>query len=120
MTCSNCQHQNPTVAKFCMECGTKLEHKCAKCQTIYPEGAKFCMECGNSLQVAVGSSQYEVVENDRSGGSNPVTPKPPERRQLTCLFCDLVGSTALSEKLDAEEYRQVILDYQHNNLKYEY
>ena len=31
-----------------------------------------------------------------------------ERRQLTVMFCDLVGSTALSEQLDPEELREVV------------
>jgi class 3 adenylate cyclase/predicted ATPase len=35
-----------------------------------------------------------------------------ERRQLTVLFCDLVGYTALSEKLDPEELRRVVRAYQ--------
>src|ERR1700733_3225966 len=34
-----------------------------------------------------------------------------ERRQLTVMFCDLVGSTALSEKLDPEELRSLLHDY---------
>ena len=45
-------------------------------------------------------------------------PRPPsqtdaaERRQLTVMFCDLVGSTALSARLDPEDMRQVILAFQ--------
>ena len=35
-----------------------------------------------------------------------------ERRQLTVLFCDLVGSTALSAQLDPEDYRAVVQHYQ--------
>jgi class 3 adenylate cyclase len=35
-----------------------------------------------------------------------------ERRQLTVLFCDLVGSTSLSAQLDPEEYREVVRTYQ--------
>jgi class 3 adenylate cyclase/predicted ATPase len=35
-----------------------------------------------------------------------------ERRQLTVMFCDLVGSTALSARLDPEDMRQVIRAYQ--------
>ena len=35
-----------------------------------------------------------------------------ERRQLTVMFCDLVGSTALSEQLDPEELQTVIRTYQ--------
>src|SRR5215831_11427774 len=44
----------------------------------------------------------------------PVTPSTPEaeRRQLTVMFCDLVGSTPLAEQLDPEDLRQVILAYQ--------
>jgi class 3 adenylate cyclase/tetratricopeptide (TPR) repeat protein len=34
-----------------------------------------------------------------------------ERRQLTVMFCDLVGSTALSEKLDPEELRSLLHAY---------
>jgi class 3 adenylate cyclase len=41
--------------------------------------------------------------SDRSGGG--------ERRQLTVMFCDLVGSTALSEKLDPEELRALLHNY---------
>lgn len=35
-----------------------------------------------------------------------------ERRQLTVMFCDLVGSTQLSQQLDPEEYREVVRAYQ--------
>jgi class 3 adenylate cyclase len=35
-----------------------------------------------------------------------------ERRQLTVMFCDLVGSTELSSRLDPEDMREVILAYQ--------
>lgn len=35
-----------------------------------------------------------------------------ERRQLTVMFCDLVGSTVLSAQLDPEDYRAVVQQYQ--------
>ena len=38
-------------------------------------------------------------------------PAAAERRQLTVMFCDLVGSTALSARLDPEDYREVITAY---------
>src|SRR5258706_2265016 len=43
----------------------------------------------------------------------PATPPPreAERRQLTVLFCDLVGSTALSAQLDPEDLREVMRAY---------
>ena len=44
--------------------------------------------------------------------AEPVEPVPEaERRQLTVLFCDLVGSTALSARLDAEDMGGVIRAY---------
>jgi class 3 adenylate cyclase len=42
-----------------------------------------------------------------------VSAQPAERRQLTVMFCDLVGSTALSARLDPEELRAVIGGYHH-------
>jgi class 3 adenylate cyclase len=41
----------------------------------------------------------------------PLAPEA-ERRQITVMFCDLVGSTELSERLDLEEFRDVIQTYQ--------
>ncbi len=45
--------------------------------------------------------------------STPVTQtSEAERRQLTVMFCDLVGSTMLAERLDPEDFRDVIRGYQ--------
>jgi class 3 adenylate cyclase/predicted ATPase len=44
--------------------------------------------------------------------SEPGNVPTGERRQITTMFCDLVGSTALSEKLDPEEFGEVIRAYQ--------
>ena len=47
-----------------------------------------------------------------SGGGLAVTrPAPPERRQLTVAFIDLVGSTELAIELDPEEFRHVVSEY---------
>jgi class 3 adenylate cyclase len=46
------------------------------------------------------------------GGTEPVAgDATAERRQLTVMFCDLVGSTALSARLDPEDLREVIAAY---------
>ena len=43
----------------------------------------------------------------------PAAPEPPtERRQLTVMFCDLVGSTALTAALDPERMERLLRDYQ--------
>ena len=52
--CPNCKNKLPKNAKFCLECGTKIEFKannetiCPSCGKNTPKG-KFCVECGASL-----------------------------------------------------------------------
>lgn len=43
---------------------------------------------------------------------NPMDGASAERRQLTVMFCDLVGSTELSQRLDPEDLRELIRAYQ--------
>jgi predicted ATPase/class 3 adenylate cyclase len=42
----------------------------------------------------------------------PLAPLGAERRQLTVLFCDMVGSTALSVRLDPEDLRAILREFQ--------
>ena len=55
-----------------------------------------------SADVHADSAEQSAVASTAESG---------ERRQLTVMFCDLVGSTALSEKLDPEELRALLHDY---------
>src|ERR1700752_5261306 len=59
---------------------------------------------------ALGASAltYAVTAAD----SDASAPPEAERRQLTVMFCDLVGSTALSVRFDPEELREEIRSYQ--------
>jgi class 3 adenylate cyclase/predicted ATPase len=66
---------------------------------------------------AIGSLRSEAEM--RSANSPDIDERPSdggtaatERRQLTVMFCDLVGSTALSGKLDPEDYRELIKSFQ--------
>lgn len=49
--CKNCGTVVSDTAKFCTECGTKIERelKCANCGAVLAENAKFCMECGTKV-----------------------------------------------------------------------
>lgn len=49
--CSICGTVNNENAKFCFECGNKLEEQkvCPQCGRVYKEGVKFCPQCGASL-----------------------------------------------------------------------
>src|SRR5216110_2498667 len=55
----------------------------------------------------------DVAQSTTSATSAPTSPPPidAERRQLTVMFCDLVGSTELSARLDPEDLREVIAAY---------
>ncbi len=60
-----------------------------------------------------GPPTRDVAQSATSVTSAPTSPPPidAERRQLTVMFCDLVGSTALSAQLDPEDLREVIAAY---------
>jgi class 3 adenylate cyclase len=53
-----------------------------------------------------------IAELGSGGGTDVAKPREAERRQLTVMFCDLVGSTALSERLDPEDLRSLLQAYQ--------
>src|SRR5262245_24097334 len=101
MRCIRCQHEAPAGAEFCPECGARLAIACPTCSTPSAAEHKFCAKCGSAL--------WAPVEPERAG---PSSAPAAERRQLTVMFCDLVGSTALSSALDPEEMREVIGAYQ--------
>jgi class 3 adenylate cyclase/tetratricopeptide (TPR) repeat protein len=56
-----------------------------------------------SADAATTSSAPSISPEDRA-----------ERRQVTVMFCDLVGSTALSTRMDPEDLREVISTYQNS------
>ena len=107
MLCPACQHENPPEAKFCLECGSHFSLTCSSCNSALPPGAKFCIECGRALSP-------ESVPSTAPAREPHLQPSPSEgeRRQLTVMFCDLVASTELSQRLDPEELREVIGAYQ--------
>ncbi|MBI3246176.1 MAG: AAA family ATPase [Deltaproteobacteria bacterium] len=120
MYCPSCNSEAPDGKKFCGECGSPLMPRCASCGAENPSRFKFCGDCGASLPTQssspVPSSKFQV-SSPQPSFPNPQHPTPStqsagERRQLTVMFCDLVGSTALSTQLDPEELRDVVRTYQ--------
>ncbi|MGE4095208.1 MAG: adenylate/guanylate cyclase domain-containing protein [Candidatus Binatia bacterium] len=120
MLCPQCQHENTAVAKFCEECGTRLVRVCPGCGQEVTPRAKFCSACGATLKGKeqekreTGETEGEGEKGKGEKGETGVPSLQPtaERRQLTVVFCDLVGSTALSVQLDPEDYRVVVQGYQ--------
>lgn len=49
MICPACGKKTPK-GKFCMECGHPLIRKCPSCGADIPDGAKFCLECGTKIE----------------------------------------------------------------------
>jgi class 3 adenylate cyclase len=102
MRCSNCGSENPADSAFCEQCGRKLELLCPTCQASVSAGARFCRKCGASLEIVADRvAESEGRESNRAG----------ERRHLTVLFCDLVGSTEIAAQLDPEEWRELVASY---------
>jgi class 3 adenylate cyclase/tetratricopeptide (TPR) repeat protein len=128
MNCPQCQFDSPEGMKFCGQCGSKLALVCAQCGTELPPGFRFCGSCGASLAAAPTAapppappaSPPPAVEAPPPRAAVPAaaqsyTPQhlaesvlqsrsalEGERKQVTVLFCDLVGSTALADRLGAE------------------
>jgi membrane protease subunit (stomatin/prohibitin family) len=48
ITCSNCQGQVRSGAKFCDSCGTPMQKHCTNCSAMLSQGARFCAECGTA------------------------------------------------------------------------
>jgi predicted ATPase/class 3 adenylate cyclase len=109
MRCAACEANNRKGRRFCMKCGAPLPAACASCGFENDPGDQFCGGCGQSLVP-------RAAERDSGQEGGHARPRPTaaegERRQLTVMFCDLVGSTALSSRLDPEELREVVHDYQ--------
>jgi class 3 adenylate cyclase len=79
-----------------------LRRRCEKCGYDNPPDARFCAQCGTPFHAAE-PIRADVVPRD--------TGLTGERRHLTVLFCDLVGSTEIAARLDPEEWREMVSAY---------
>jgi|GEM_PF-925838 hypothetical protein len=94
MKCSECHIENPSDNKFCRECGATMQTVCYECGNELHAGDKFCGNCG---QKVVEQAKEETTRSTSEG----------ERKHVTVLFSDLSGYTAMSEKLDPEEVKEI-------------
>ena len=106
MECPSCGSANQDGRRFCGNCGSPLQQCCRACGRENPSGNSYCSNCGAPLIGAAFQERSSAV-------GTPARPmsQGAERRQLTVMFCDLVGSTALASRLDPEDLREVIGDY---------
>jgi len=116
MKCPKCQFENSGEAKFCNECGSKLEIACSSCGKVNPLNSKFCNECGHNLTLQKEPIRKELSFDEKLAKIQRYLPKDltqrilsqrdkieGERKQVTVMFCDMEGFTAITEKLGSEE-----------------
>ena len=92
MKCPQCHFDNRAGAQFCRECGQRFEVACPHCGNKLPPRAKYCDGCGHALYDTPLRTTFSP---------------PEERKHVTVLFSDLSGYTEMSEKLDAEEVKEI-------------
>jgi class 3 adenylate cyclase/tetratricopeptide (TPR) repeat protein len=130
MYCPNCSSDNPSDAKFCENCGQPLERVCPNCgQPVSPQ-AKFCKNCGHNLvgappaRLSSPKSAARAAPVTRSDSLDAIRQATPqtlaskilaererpegERKIVTALFTDIVGSTTLAEQMDPEYWREIV------------
>jgi len=126
MKCLNCSFENAADARFCQNCGQPLEQKCLNCGTVNALSARFCKNCGTALgapaefaPVSLAPGPSTPADRARLARLAAATPTPlaekmraahlaGERRVVTVLFADVVGSTALAERMDAEDWTAIM------------
>src|SRR5687768_643768 len=97
MRCSRCRHENRFGAKFCDECGAHLVSLCAR------PTAKFCSDCGSPAAPLGPATPSQQVGAPKAYTPRHLTEKiltskaalEGERKQVTILFADLIGSMEL-------------------------
>jgi len=95
MKCPKCKLENPDTNKFCRKCGGKLTLTCPQCNSAYLPDDQFCGTCGHKLEeIAVKEKIHLSAES--------------ERKHVTVLFSDMSGYTAMTEKLDPEEVKEIM------------
>ena len=95
MKCFRCQAPNRDQRRFCAECGAPLAVACAGCGFANELLERFCGGCGRAL-------------DDFGAAGAPTRSGHGDRRQVTVLFADVAGFTALSERFDPEGVHEIM------------
>ena len=97
MLCSTCGEVNPATNRFCRGCGAPLVAICPRCASESLPGAIFCGACGATLGQTEGADRTSPIV------SRSAPTIRSELKYVTVLFADLLSSTELVARLDAEE-----------------
>ena len=105
MKCAGCGQPSPPGARFCAGCGARLVPACAACGGELPVDARFCPQCGQaSLTRAAVTAEFAspATYTPKHLAERILTSKAAlegERKQVTVLFVDVSGFTALSAQI---------------------
>jgi ABC-type oligopeptide transport system substrate-binding subunit/class 3 adenylate cyclase len=117
MICSNCGFENDLDAEYCEKCGFSLNRTCAQCGSPLKPGAAFCKKCGAPVSPPSSSSKalgrlaalQQAAPSALQEKIRAVSAEiEGQRKPVTILFTDIVGSTALAEQLDPEEWKEIV------------
>src|SRR5437773_7971473 len=111
MGCAVCSHENPPRAKFCQQCGARLEIRCARCGSELPLSARFCHDCGLPAADTAPATPEPRVYTPKHLAEKILTSRVAlegERKQVTVLFADVKGSMELAEQLDPEAWHRIL------------
>lgn len=91
MNCGACNAPAPPGGRFCSQCGESLPGAaCPRCSAVVQHAQRFCAECGAPLEAGQPTTLPAPARQEGA------------RKQVTVLFCDIVGSTRLAEQVGAE------------------
>jgi class 3 adenylate cyclase/tetratricopeptide (TPR) repeat protein len=111
LKCPRCQYENPSTAKFCVECGAPFGPNCAQCGTALPSKAKFCPECARPVVLGRDGAVAPETYTPRHLAERILESRAAlegERKQVTVLFADLRGSMELLADRDPEDARKLL------------
>jgi Adenylate and Guanylate cyclase catalytic domain/Double zinc ribbon len=116
MKCPRCQYANEAGAKFCEECAAPLARACAKCGRPLSPTARFCPECAHPTGLSAAPPPAQRFDSPESYTPKHLAAKiltsrsalEGERKPVTVLFCDIVDSSQLAQRLDPEAMHEVM------------
>ena len=111
MICPSCQQSNRQTARVCKKCLAPLQYACRSCAARVSVSHKFCSNCGapirpSALADATDPSLNAAAAETRKRGQL----LEGERKNVTVLFADILGSTAQIQHLDPEAARAYLDD----------
>src|SRR5262245_23452826 len=100
MKCPRCHAHNRDDAKFCEDCGGRLETVCRSCGQPVGMGKKFCSVCGTPQSYTPKHLADKILTSKSA--------LEGERKQVTILFADVKDSMELLANRDPEDARRIL------------